>query len=68
MKSVVDPLLSFRNLNGKFVHHYLSVLLDPKCKSLKPLMLPLHDGNAAVVKHIVQKYDEEVVIPTQVSI
>ena len=52
MKSVVDPLLSFRNLNGKFVHHYLSVFLDPKYKSLKPLMLPLHDGNTAVVKQL----------------
>ena len=29
MKSVFDPLLPFRNLNGKFVHHYLKLLLDP---------------------------------------
>ena len=65
---MVDPLLSCRNLNGKFVHHYLSVILDLKYKSLKPLILPLHDGNAAVGKYIVQKYDEEVVIPALISI
>ena len=68
MKSVVNPLLPFRNLNGKFFHLYLSVLLDPKYKSLKPLMLPVHDGNAVVVQHFVQKYDEEVVIPALLRI
>ena len=33
LRSVIDPLLSARGLNGKFVHYYLSIVLDPNYKS-----------------------------------
>ena len=68
LRNVIGPLLSFRGLNGKYVHPNLSIVLDPKYKSLKPVMLLLHGGNSGMVRKLVQIYDEEVVLPALVSI
>ena len=45
LEEVVSSLLSFRELDGKYVHHYLSVVLDPQYKSnmgMNAVMMPLH--------------------------
>ena len=55
LEEVVSPLLSFRELDSKYVHHYLSVVLDPQYKSnmgMKAVMIPLHCNNMSAIRDL----------------
>ena len=66
LEEVVSPLLSFRELDGKYVHHYLRVVLDPQYKSnmgMKAVVMPLHCNNMSAIRDLAKKYDDYVILP-----
>ena len=71
LEDVISPLRTFRSLGGKFLHHYLSLVLDPFYKSnkaMKSIMMPLHSGSTVDVKYLAKTHDDEVLIPQLKSV
>lgn len=66
LEEFISPLLTFRDLYGKYVHHYVSVVLDPQYKSnaaMKAILMPLHCGDIIGRRNMTQKYDENGLLP-----
>ena len=54
-----------------FVHHYLSLVLDPFYKSnkaIKSIMVSFHSGSTVNVKYLAKTYNDEVLIPLLKSV
>ena len=66
LEEVVPPVLSFRGLDGKYAHRYLSVVLYPQYNSnmgMKAVMMPLHCNNMFAIRDLAKKYDDSVILP-----
>ena len=66
LEEVISPVLSFRELDGRYIHHYLRMGINPQYKSnmgMKAVMMPLHCNNMSAIRDLAKKYDDSVILP-----
>lgn len=66
--SVIEPLRTFRYLNGKYILHYSAFVLDAEYITLKGRFMKLHTRNKPPGRALAKKYDKEFVLRLLVNI